>query len=263
MMDKDKLVAFVGASGDRKARLLRVLDQAEQATRKHELIFTDFLSPDTVDDAVKCLTQVHDLCFHTDGGYEDAEYAVMALYPDWMEREMVESPLMLVDVEKLQTKREIGHRDVLGSVLGLGIKREKIGDLIVWEDAIQIITTKEMASFLEVHLTKIGSTKVKASMCRLSDIKLKPPVYEQVNGTVKSLRLDAVIAIGFRLSRGKAADMIKGDKVKVNYRYVSSPAFVPKPGDLVSVRGKGRLIYDGEEGVSKKDRLYVRMRLVK
>ncbi len=263
MIQKEKLIQWLGVSGDRKMKVQRILDQAEQALKRHEAVFTDFLSPDMIDDAVKCLTQVHGLSFYMDGGYPDAEYQVLALCPDWMEEDMVDFPLALVHVEKLQQKKDLGHRDVHGSVLGLGINRPKIGDLIVWGDVIQIITDREMASFLGAHLVKIGSTSVRPSVESLTALQLKEPEYQVVSGTVKSLRLDAIIATGFHLSRGKAADLVRGEKVKVNYRPVTNPSMGLKEGDLVSVRGKGRLIYDGDGGTSKKDRIHVRLRLVK
>ncbi|GKT30811.1 hypothetical protein ADUPG1_001709, partial [Aduncisulcus paluster] len=212
------------------------------------------------DVALRILSQIPDVQYDMFGGYDDAEYVLTGIFPDWMMYSVEDFPLSVIDVKM---KEETSHRSVLGSVLGLGIKREKIGDIIVYDDVIQIVSSGAMADYIGTHLRKIGRHPAETSVCPIDTINPKEPEYDVFTTTVKSLRLDAIVSSGFNMSRGKAADLIKQERVKVNYRFVTSVSVQLKEGDLISVRGKGRLIYAGDDGTTRKDRIRVTLKRVK
>ncbi len=260
MLNKEKILEKVRVSADSKQVAIRVIDLASQVLKKHEPAFSDFMSPQDQDTAARILTQIPDVQYMFYGSYDDAEYLMLGLFPDWMIYDENEFPISVVDVSM---KEEATHRSVLGSVLGLGIKREKIGDLIVYDDIVQIISERAMADFIALHLQRIGKHKVEASVKSIDYVKPKEPEYDVFSRTVKSLRLDAIVAAGFNISRGKAADLIRQERVKVNYRVVTSVSGSLTEGDMISVRSKGRLIYAGDDGMTRKDRIRVELKRVK
>lgn len=260
MIDKENLLDKVRVSASAKPLAIRTIDLAGQVMRKHEPAFSDFMSPEDQDTAMRILREIPEVQYAFFGGYPDAEYMMLGIFPDWMMFEDDDFPVSAVDVTM---KEETEHRAVLGSVLGLGIKREKIGDLIVHGDVIQIVASRSMAEYIALHLRRVGRHPAEACVIEVGSLSPKAPEYEAVTATVKSLRLDSVVASGFNMSRGKAADLIRQERVKVNYRFVTSVSHALKAGDMISVRGKGRLLYDGDDGTTRKDRIRVRLRRVK
>lgn len=111
--------------------------------------------------ALRILSQIPDVQYDLFGGYDDAEYQIVGIFPDWMMFTKEDFPLSVVDVEM---KEEATHRSVLGSVLGLGIKRDKIGDILVYDDVIQVVTGHAMAQYINIHLRKIGRHTVKSDV---------------------------------------------------------------------------------------------------
>ena len=260
MLNKEKILEKVRVNASSRPAAIRIIDLASQVMKRHEPAFSDFMSPEDQDVALRILSQISDVQYDMFGGYDEAEYLMVGIFPDWMMYSKDDFPISIIDIKM---KNEATHRSVLGSVLGLGIKREKIGDIIVYDDVIQVVSGEAMADYISVHLRKIGRHAASSTVLPVSGVKPKEPEYEEFSTTVKSLRLDAVVSAGFNMSRGKAADLIKQERVKVNYRFVTSVSTSLKAGDLISVRGKGRLIYAGDEGTTRKDRIRVQLKRVK
>lgn len=260
MLKKDIIMEKARVSASSRQVAIRIIDLASQVMKKHEPAFSDFITPEDQDVALRILSQIPDVNYDLFGGYDDAEYQIVGIFPDWMMFTKEDFPLSVIDVEM---KEEATHRSVLGSVLGLGIKRDKIGDILVYDDIIQVVAGHTMAQYISVHLRKIGRHPVKSSVLGIEGLKPKAVEYESFGATVKSLRLDAIVAAGFHISRGKAADLIKQERVKVNYRFVTSVSKQLSDGDLISVRGKGRIVYAGDEGTTRKDRIRVKLKRVK
>lgn len=260
MLNKDKILEKARVNASSRQVAIRVMDLASQVMKRHEPAFSDFMSPEDQDVALRILMQIPDVQFNMFGGYPEAEYLMIGIFPDWMMHTEEDFPIHIVDIKM---KEEATHRSVLGSVLGLGIKREKVGDILVYDNVIQVVAGGAMADYIGTHLRKIGKHKAEASVLSIDHIKPKEPEYEEFSTTVKSLRLDAIVSAGFNMSRGKAADLIKAERVKVNYRYVTSVSTQLKEGDLISVRGKGRLVYAGDDGTTRKERIRVQLKRVK
>lgn len=192
------------------------------------------------------------------GGYKDAEYVIIALHPEYIEEIFHdEFPIKLLVIEAGRQQSDIEHRDILGSMMGLGFSRERMGDIILLEDRAQVIILNEMGDYALASLDRVGRTKVSIRQENLDNFMEKPLEYVDVSTTVKSIRLDALIASAFGLSRGKAADLIKAKKVKLNYRPQVSVSKELHEGDMVSVRGKGRFILSDILDRTKKDRIKI------
>lgn len=167
-------------------------------------------------------------------------------------------PICLLDVSIPPAEhRTLGHRDYLGALIGEGIRREKIGDILVAPKGAQIIVASELGDYLAENFRHAGSVSInvkKASVFTLNSLKSET---KNLKFTLSSPRLDNITAGIFGISRKDAAEAISRGKVFVNGREISKPDFTLKGGEKVVLRGKGKAIYNGISGESKKGKLYV------
>ena len=166
-------------------------------------------------------------------------------------------PLALLQVAGNFMFDPASHRDFLGAVLGTGLVRDKIGDILVsGERGAQVIVVPEVVEFLGLQLTQVRSVPVKIQIIPWSELRVRPPQQKQLTTVEASLRLDAIASAGFGLSRSKMADLISAGHVRVNWKAITQPSHALATGDLVVIRGKGRLEI-GAIVVTKKERYRV------
>ncbi len=238
---------------------VRVLDQAEQAIKTWEVVCTDFLSPPElaeVERMVGRLTEVQILAW---GGYPQAERQRVAIARSDLPLDETQVAIAALDISGNFLFDPATHRDFLGALLGTGIVREKVGDLIVLgERGAQAIVVPELVEFLETSLTQVRSVPVKTRSLDLGELKVREPKKKEMTTVEASLRLDAVASAGFGMSRSKMVDLINAGDVRVNWKEITQASHSLKAGDLVAIRGKGRLEV-GEIAVTKKERYRVQL----
>ena len=247
--DKQK---FIHSLDSRHSLILaHIYDMAMQSGKYCRAVYGDFLSENSAGLVLsrKSALPLDPVFF---GGYEDAERQMIAFIPDYEEAFF---PILAVRVETPNIKK-LSHRDFLGSVLGLGIKREKCGDIIINEDCAYILLDSDVASFVANGLTKVGREGVRAQLIPTDEIRTRKKEYKSITGTVSSLRLDAVISLFAGKGRSKAAEVISGGLVFVNGICVQKPDFRLSDGDILSLRGKGKTTLR-IGGTSKKDRTFI------
>lgn len=192
-------------------------------------------------------------CFY--GGYEEAERRAAVFLPDYAELEQ-DNPLALLRITQ-DGHRTLSHRDYLGSLLSLGIKREMIGDILVRTDGADIVIIKDMAEFLLCHYEKAGRTSLKAEIVSIGEIIVPENRFEEKKDTVASLRLDSLIASVYSMSRGRAAEVIEGGMVFVNGLQSVKADRQIKEGDKLVLRGKGKVLLHSVGHVTKKNRISI------
>ncbi len=165
-------------------------------------------------------------------------------------------------VLRVQTKgggmgRKLTHRDYLGSLLGLGIKREKVGDILVHENGADIIVLKELCEYIAVNYEKAGRANLSVEIAEITDIDMGNITVEEKRDTVASLRLDSLVSSAFGISRGKAQEAIKMGIVFVNSAAAVKADMQLEEGDKLVLRGRGKAVLREIAGRSKKDRIYV------
>ena len=207
------------------------------------------------------------------GGYADAERAVCFCLPDYVgeddEEEYYADSISVVRVSHSKrasagsSGRALRHGDYLGSVLGLGIKRETVGDILVRDDGADIIVLKEIVPFLLSEYSSVGRSIVSTEEAALSDLIVPEREYEVFSDTVASLRLDNVISSAFRVSRSGAQDAIRQGLVFVNGIESYKADAGVNEGDVLVLRHKGRVILDEVGGTSRKGRTYLKFRVSK
>ncbi len=175
----------------------KFLDKVMQSGKYHEKVFTAFLSPLERDICEKLFWKCHeDIHISSFGGYEDAEYQMIGLSPSYTPLEQEDFPLKLIMAHVTAKTFELSHRDILGALMALGFKRNRIGDLSIVENEIQIICDLELADYISSQLEKIGRYSVTTMMAPLNAYKIPAVETEEQFKTVPSLRLDAVLAAG-------------------------------------------------------------------
>lgn len=256
-MDKSKLLDRVGALGDDRLLLAKVLDRAEQAGNRNVPAATDFLSPQQQAQALDLLHQagIPESAYVALGGWDGAERKVLLFLPDWLEPEDAESQSPLRCLRAVFREDEkLSHRDFLGSLMGMGIVREKLGDILVGPASADLIVLDTVADFLLSSWNSAGRAKLTVTEIEPQNLHIPEVKCEEVRDTVSSLRLDAVASTGFRMARGKAADLISSGRVQVNWRECTKPDKLLSAGDTVSARGFGKFVLAEVGGVTKKGR---------
>lgn len=195
-----------------------------------------------------------DIKFFSFGGFDDAERKMFFALPEYADQSAVWEFIQVLEI----TGRDIGelnHRDFLGSLVGLGIKREKLGDILCFEDRCIVFAAADIADFIISNLDKVGRCGVKVSLIEPKNLIIPKRKFEEICTTVASLRLDAVIGAALKTSRGTAVELIRSKRVAVNWQEAEDVALKLKVGDVFSVRGKGRFRLTDEIRETRKGRL--------
>ncbi|TYS61533.1 RNA-binding protein [Sutcliffiella horikoshii] len=215
---------------------------------------TDFLDP-REQEIVKSVVGNNDdvkLAFH--GGANGAERKRALLYPPYLEPSADDFGLKAYDLSYPEKFVKIEHRQVLGSLMGIGLKRSKFGDIYFHDSSIQIVLSAEVSAFVEMQLQEVGKVKVSLNELPLEHLESTETSWEEASTTAASLRLDVMIASIYNLSRQKAQLLIGAKKVKINWKLVEQTAFECQEGDILSVRGFGRSKLLTVDGKTKKDK---------
>jgi photosystem II S4 domain protein len=255
MLPKEDLLRRV----ENKETLSRLIDQAEQAIRTWDLVVSDFLSPPELLEAQATFGPLADVHTVAGGGYPQAERQRMAIARREVPIDEHSVPLAALSIAGNFLFDTASHRDFLGSLLGTGLVREKVGDIIVLgERGAQAIVVPELAEFLTTSLVQVRSVPVKTQLIELRELRVREPKKKELTTVEASMRLDAIASAGFGMSRSKMADMITKGDVRVNWKAITQTSRSVETGDLIAIRGKGRLEV-GEVAVTKKERYRVQL----
>jgi photosystem II S4 domain protein len=255
MLPKEDLLKRV----ENKAEIIRIIDQAEQAIKNWEVVVTDFFSPPVLAEVKTIFQNLTEIEAFAWGGYPQGERQRIGLVRRDLPLDQSQIPLAVLDIAGNFLFDPASHRDFLGSILGTGIVRDKVGDIIVLgERGAQAIVVPEMVDFLTTSLTQVRSVAVKTQQIDFSELKIRPPQKKELTTVEASMRLDAIASAGFGISRSKMADAIASKDVRVNWKEVTQSSYNVKAGDLIAMRGKGRLEI-GEVSVTKKQRYRVNL----
>ena len=251
---------FVPARSDEERYLMRhIEDLARTAAGRGIARYSSFLSDREQDLAKAALNRadVPETEYHFDGGWSGAERKLLCLEP---EDAYPASPLCCV---KLCCRALSGaalpvHKDYLGSLMGLEIRREALGDIVLPADApgtAYVFALEPAAELICRELLQVGRTEVTTTLLQLEEVPEFPQAERTLQtATVSSLRLDAVLAAMLHCSRGQASELVAAGRVEINHLPADSVHAPVYEGDVFTVRGKGRFGLTALPGKSKKDR---------
>ncbi len=238
----------------------RFEDLANRSFERKYTIYSDFLG----------LSEISELCdvrlsvpVNLWGGFSDAERVVACFGDREYYKDNKDFPINCIMIEPVNQKfaDTLSHRDFLGSLMGLGIRREMLGDIIINENCGYLFAIDSICDYIIDNLTQVKHTTVKCSL--VDEIPQNAlPIPERNEVIVSSERLDVLVSAVYNLSRSKAQVLFNQEKVFINGA-VKSSSFVAKTGDKISVRGYGRFIYNGVLRHTKKDRCVVEFLIYK
>lgn len=247
-MEKEEILKKYTKHED-KILVSKLFDKIKSVDTKNIIEHTSFLDGYQRKILEEILNKLHYKNYIFYGGYEEAERKILILYPQKLEK-YIKSNLnkvfnTVVTVLNIKLPNELKgkykHRDYLGGILKLGVKREKIGDILVTEDGADIIINKDIEKFLlnEIKiLTRFAKSEIRIkSVEELKNVEIKT---EKLEIVVMQERLDSVVAEILKCSRTNANKIIEDERVFINYENIVKSAKVLKQGDLLTIRGKGR-----------------------
>ncbi|MEF9878162.1 MAG: YlmH/Sll1252 family protein [Clostridia bacterium] len=228
----------------------RFAELAQRAEQMEHACFTGFLSPPEAEWAQNA-GKKQGVSVRLNGGYEDAERQMACFVPA-----EEETPAFPLSALKLTWPHQTAptHRDVLGSVMALGLKRQCIGDIVMGEGCAYLFAESAMSSHIADMLLSAGRTHLQVEISEELPL-ITPAEGTEVRDTVLTTRLDAVLAAGFGLSRAKAAELIAAGNVKLRHLPTERSDARVTQGDAISARGYGRLVLTQVGEPTKKGRL--------
>lgn len=260
-------------SGEDRVLVAKFWDMAERVGQHGQTEFSGFLDP-----GQRVLIQGYRHLWPVElsgfGGYEQAERQIMAavgrrdesgarrLMADHAADQTLSVdiwPLVAVQVGGGFQFAKVSHRDYLGSLLSLGLKRELFGDILVLSTGCQVVLHEQALSFVLSNWSSVGSVGIEVRQIEFSQLQLPERERVERTATVATLRLDAVVAVAYGLSRSKAADLIRAGKVKLNYRPEVRTDRQVDQGAVLSLAGLGRAELLEVGGASKSGRLFIKV----
>lgn len=218
--------------------------------------FTRFLDPAQALE-VRALAAAEGIPILLEGGYEPAERMVAALGA--LPGDDIRWPIAAIELSWDDRFETIGHRDILGSLMALGLERDSFGDILPGDGRAWVVVLEELADFVCENFVKAGRVTLEARRIEELQARLPGRKSRTITSTVKSLRLDAIIATAFGLSREKAGTAIRAGLVKANHIEQLKPDAKVSQGDVFSLRGGGRAQLEQIGGTSKKGRIYIQI----
>ena len=258
MADREKILRDLKAGGDAELAS-QLLDLAEGARKSRRYKVTGFLDPHEQNVAEIIAANFPNIRVELNGGFQNAERLRAAFVSEefYGQPDFAITPLQITWDKRYY---DIGHRDVLGAFMGLGCKREIMGDIVFNEEGGQIVVDTAMSNFVVTNLTKIGAATVEVREIAFADLQEKEQKIKLISSTVAALRLDAVAAAGYGVSRSRMADEIKGQNVRLNWQDAKSPSQTVKEGDIISFRSRGRVELSEVRGTTKKGRFAITLK---
>ncbi|MFD2253577.1 RNA-binding protein [Lactococcus formosensis subsp. bovis] len=226
---------------DEKQFIDRVLDWMDRVENNYSVVTTYFLNPREVE-ILESLANKRELQIFSTQDIAQTELTKIIIAPEFYQLDESDFDLALLEISYAKKFYQLKHSQILGSFLGqTGIRRSEIGDIVLNEGRAQVFVSKHLLEIFQNNIEKIGPAPVKFMEKTLEElIKTEDTSIIKVI-LVSSLRIDKIIASTFEISRNLAVNMLQLRKVKLNYLEIEKKDFPVEQGDLISVRGLGRI----------------------
>ena len=263
-MDKQKILSDYKKQED-KILLAQILDKIEFSKQREKLEYTDFLDMYQVSLVKSFMKKIDFENYILYGGFENSERNVLIIYPDKYNLNMIEKNYSkIIKVIRITLNdEEIGkysHRNYLGGIVKLGMKREKVGDILVSDDGADILVKEETAETLKQELgTLTRFENARIEIVELENVREQEIKLEELSIIVPSLRLDNFVSDLAKTSRSKAAQIIDSERVFINGQNETKASKQIKLGDVITIRGKGRFVVKEFSGTTRSGRTVVKV----
>ena len=253
-MDKNIIITRTAQEPEDRLLLARIWDKYEQTERRSIPSATVFLSPREQRLAQAMLNAAGIRTGYVfDGGCGEAERKILVFLPAWMEEPAGDELVFLRAA--FHGEESLTHRDILGSLMGLGVTRERVGDILVSPHSADIVAAPSLRDFFLREWTQAGRVKLTVTEIGREELRLPQAQVKVIRDTVPSLRLDAVAAAAFSRSRGRAAELIAAGKVNLDHVPCLKGDKPVAEGAVLTARGFGKAKLTQVGGLSKKGRV--------
>lgn len=253
-MDKNAVITRTAQEPEDRLLLARVWDKYEQTERRSIPSATVFLSPREQQLAQAMLNAAGIRSGYVfDGGFEEAERKILIFLPDWAEEPAGDELVFLRAA--FHGEEGLTHRDILGSLMGLGVTRERVGDILVSPHSADIVSAPSLRDFFLREWDQAGRVKLTVTEIGREALCVPQAQVKVIRDTVPSLRLDAVAAAAFSMSRGRAAELIAAGKVNLDHVPCLKGDKPVEEGAVITARGFGKAKLAQVGGLSKKGRI--------
>lgn len=251
---------------DNKLLIAKMQDKIRICKTQNKITNSEFLNEQQISVAEKELNRVKEKNYFLFGGFKEAIRKILIIFPEKIDiDEVMKNINSIINVIKIELPNEIKgklkHKDYLGTVMSFGITRERIGDIIVYEDRAYIVVLRENSEYIKNELKQEKRfKKANIEIVDLDKIEVKQLEFENINISVNSLRLDNVVSELLKTSRKIAQDKIKEEKVLINYVLETKNTKILKESDLLVIRGKGKFIIEKLFGENKKGKQIIQIK---
>lgn len=252
------MIQITNLSAEEKQLVLHISDLVKLCEKHCKPYCSDFLNERQAELARSVMQKNGVSAYRFWGGFESASRVMLCVYPEYAEPEDSDFPLECVNV-KFRKVDKLSHRDFLGSLMALGIKRETIGDIVVQEGIASFFVKSELSQYVKSQLNKIG--RVGIEFCtQTADFTAAVQGFDERECVVSSLRLDSIVGAASRLSRSKAQQLVKSGMTARNFEITYDTDCKVCSGDTISIRGYGKFNVQFDGTVSKKGKYRVLLR---
>ena len=227
-------------------------DMARRAGHRSVVCYTGFLDPEQIRLATIAAKE-NGVLFACNGGFDGAERAMAVFYSGELSEEW---PFACVKLSWNNKFSHISHSDILGALMALGFERDRIGDILLGQDGAYVFSTIEIADYITRSIDTVGRATVRCEI--VTEIpEMQLPTGEIIDATIASLRVDTLVASAFHISRGRAQELIHSGVVRRNYCEELRPDKTVDEGDLLSIRGIGRVRLNQIGSITSKGRIRI------
>lgn len=249
-----------------KLIIAKLDDKIRNCKTKNKIVNTEFLNLYQKQIIQKRLNELKINNYIFNGGFEEAESKILIIYPEKLDKEIIEKNLdNIINAIRIELPNELKgkykHGDYLSSLMRLGLVRERIGDIIVYENEAYIVVLRENSEYIKNYLkdfTKFKKTKIE--IIKLEEINSKSPEMQEIDIHTNSMRLDSIVSEIAKCSRSKAEELIKNERVSINCKYEYKLSKQVNVGDIIIVRGCGKYIINNKRENPKTKRLIINLK---
>ncbi len=254
-------------NNENKLLIAKITDKYEFSKTRNKITYTDFLNISEISIVKKYLKEQNIKNYEIFGGREDADRNIIIFYPEKFTKEIIEKNYEnILEVIRIELPNNIKyeHREFLSGIMKLGIRREKFGDIIVTDTGADIIVLSEISNILAQDLKNLTRfQKSKITIQNIKDLKIKENEFANLKIIVSSIRLDNFVSELARCSRSKANELIEQGRVFINSINEFKPSKKINLNDIITIRGRGKFIYEGIEKQTQSSRFLLNIKKYK
>lgn len=247
---------------DEQTFIDQVIDWIAQVENQYAPYLTNFLNPRQQFIVQSVLGQYDEIEHMAFGGHEDAEQQRVFIYPPYYEPTKEDFEIRLIEINYPTKFAELTHGQIMGTVLGSGISRETLGDIINNGERWQFFIDEKMQDYIFLNVDHIGRTNVNLEAFPLEEVVEMTDKWAIEEIVVSSLRIDVVLAGALNLSRNRAKTMVNDKRIKVNWVEIERPDMDVEEHDIVSIRGHGRVQIRQQLGTTRKDNIVLEIGMI-